>query len=351
VGKWQVDEGHAKLDGLQSNGLSLPMESTMKLKLLTNTTLALVLAIASARAQEQQPVEKATRADKNAPLQLEGAHTEIYKTVGNVKLAIYIFEPKGHKAGDHSPAIIFFFGGGWTSGTPKQFEQQCRYLASRGMVAMTADYRVFSRQGTLAVKCVEDAKSAIRWVRANAKRLGVDTKRIVAAGGSAGGHIAACAGLITDFDAVGEDKSVSSVPNALVLFNPAIALAPIKGQEPVKVGRLEKLENRLGTKPEQLSPLHHVHPGAPPTLVLHGKADNLVPYRTVEAFAEAMKKAGNRCELIGYDGEGHGFFNYGRGNNTYFVATTKEMDKFLASLGYLKGTPTVEEFLKTLGRK
>jgi acetyl esterase len=307
---------------------------------------ALCVCLSPASAQESPPARKARAADPNEPVHFDGARTEIYKTVGDVKLRIFIFEPQGHKASDTTPAIVFFFGGGWTGGTPRQFEPQCRYLATRGMVAMTAEYRVFSRHGTLAVKCVEDAKSAIRWVRANAKRLGVDPKRIAAGGGSAGGHIAACAGVIEDFDAPDEDQSVSSVPNALVLFNPALVLGQVAGREPVKSERLERIESRLGTKPENLSPFHHIHKGAPPTLILHGKADTTVPYWTVEAFTAAMKQAGNRCELIGYEGQGHGFFNFGKGGDTNFIATTKEMDRFLVSLGYLKGSPTVETFLE-----
>ncbi|SVD05012.1 uncharacterized protein METZ01_LOCUS357866, partial [marine metagenome] len=79
---------------------------------------------------------------------LPGSRAEVYKTIGDVKLKIYIYEPKGHKAGAKRPAIVFFFGGGWRGGTPRQFLEHCRYLASKGMVAMTADYRVSSRQGT-----------------------------------------------------------------------------------------------------------------------------------------------------------------------------------------------------------
>ncbi len=323
----------------------------MSLKSSICTILTVVVAAALTHAQEQTPAGKETKVAKNELLQFAGARTEIYKTVGDVKFAVYIFEPEGHKPDDRRPGIVFFFGGGWTSGTPKQFEQQCRYLASRGMVAMTADYRVFSRHGTLAVKCVEDAKSAIRWVRANAKRLGIDPNRIAAGGGSAGGHIAACAGVIKDFDSPGEDKSISSVPDALVLFNPALVLAPLKGQESGKPERLKRIENRLGTNPEDLSPAHHVEKGAPPTLVLHGKADTTVTYATAEAFAEAMKKAGNRCDLVGYEGQGHSFFNYGLPGNTYFIATTKAMDKFFVSLGCLKGPPTVEAFLEATNRK
>lgn len=68
--------------------------------------------------------------------------THTYKTIGDVKLELTCFTPANHKATDKRPAIIFYFGGGWTSGTPKQFEKQATYLATRGMVAITADYRV-----------------------------------------------------------------------------------------------------------------------------------------------------------------------------------------------------------------
>ena len=101
--------------------------------------------------------------------ELPGSRTEVYKTIGDVKLKIYIYEPEGHKAGAKRPAIVFFFGGGWRGGTPKQFLEHCRYLASKGMVAMTADYRVSSRQGTKPFHCVRDGKSAVRWIRQNAR--------------------------------------------------------------------------------------------------------------------------------------------------------------------------------------
>ena len=114
------------------------------------------------------------------PPELPGAHVEVYKTVGDTKLNLYIYEPEGHKASDKTPAIVFFFGGGWANGSPVQFLNQSKYLASRGMVAITADYRVASRHQVKVLDCVRDANSAIRWVRQNAKRLGIDPNRIAA---------------------------------------------------------------------------------------------------------------------------------------------------------------------------
>jgi acetyl esterase len=274
----------------------------------------------------------AENAQKKYPPHFEGARAEVYKTIGDVKLSLHIFEPAtGPKT--NRPAIVFFFGGGWTSGSPTQFETQCRHLAARGMVAITADYRVGSRHQVKPTACVADAKSALRWVRANASRLGLDSNRIAAGGGSAGGHLAAAIATLPDFDEPSEDKKISSIPNALVLFNPALVLAPLPGLELKNIGDRVPAE-RLGTAPEKISPAHHVKRGTPPAIIFHGKVDTTVPYATAEAFTKAMQNAGNRCELVGYEGMGHGFFNYGRNGGRY-DETVAAMDKFLVSLGWL----------------
>lgn len=304
-------------------------------------SFAILLSIATANEIAAQ--EKGRRGGKaEYPPQMNADSVEVYKTVGDVKLQLYVFQPSGHQASAKRPAIVFFFGGGWTGGSPKQFEQQCRYLASRGMVGMAADYRVASRHGVKGVSCVADAKSAIRWVRANAGKLGVDSQKIVAAGGSAGGHVAACTGVIEGFDEPSVDLKTSSRPNAMILFNPAVVLAAVDGVPPLR--NADRISERMGVEAKTLSPYHHVKSGAPPTLILHGKDDNTVPYKTVEQFTEAMTKAGNRCELEGYEGAAHGFFNFGKSGNKHFVATLTRADKFLASLGYINGEPTVQTF-------
>lgn len=279
-------------------------------------------------------------AQRTYPPEFTDADAHVYKTVGETKLNLYVFKPPGHQASDHRPAIVFFFGGGWTNGSPTQFEQHCRYLASRGMVAITADYRVASRQQVKAVECVKDAKSAVRWIRAHAGELGIDPGKIAAGGGSAGGHLAACTGVITGFDEPNEDHTISSRPNALVLFNPAVSFTPGKAEADKK--QAAQLAGRTGVAPEKISPAHHVTKDLPPTLILIGTKDFLIDGN--HEFVDKMKAAGNRCELDLYDGREHGFFNYGRGNSKDFLATTASMDRFLASLGYVQGPPTVETF-------
>ena len=280
---------------------------------------------------------------------LPGSRAEVYKTIDDAKLKIYIYEPDNHKSGAKRPAIVFFFGGGWRGGTPKQFQEHCRYLASIGMVAMTADYRVASRQGTKPFHCVRDGKSAVRWVRQNAERLGVDSARVVSGGGSAGGHVAACTGTLPKHEEPSENIKISSVPNAMVLFNPVLITAQAKGLNTFGGDRLDKLKSRLGVKdPKTISPYHNIRKGLPPTLILHGKSDTTVPYSTAEAYINKANEIGLRTELEGYDEMPHGFFNLGRYENKMFLATVTRMHDFLRSIGYLKGNPKVEEHLESL---
>ena len=253
----------------------------------------------------------------------------VYKTIGEVELKLHIFKPPERDTKELSPAIVFFFGGGWVGGTPKQFYHQCEHFSSRGMVAISAEYRVKNRHGTTPFECVADGKSAIRWVRANAGRLGVNPNKIIAGGGSAGGHVAACTGVIEGLDEKQEDPNISSKPNALVLFNPAVDLVGL-----AKRGRSDR---GLGKRVKELSPLQHVKKGVPPCIIFHGTADRTVPFESVERFSAAMKKYGNVCRLVPFEGKGHGFFNYGRDkDNSLFKQTLQAADRFLISLGYLK---------------
>jgi len=311
---------------------------------MTIAILLITLIVTTRQAEAQSNKAQSKQRQTRKQDWMENAKAKVYKTVGNVHLKVYLFEPKGHQQSDKKPAIVFFFGGGWRAGSPSQFVKHCEYLASRGMVAAVADYRVASRHNVKAVSCVSDAKSAIRWIRQHAGKLGVDPKRIAAGGGSAGGHIAACTGTITRFDEPDEDRSVSSVPNAMVLFNPALVLTEIDGKAFLR--NLDKLPDRTGVDPKAISPFDHITKGQPPTIIFHGKADTTVPYASAEAFVEAMKQVGNRCELVGYEDQPHGFFNFGRSGNKPFKDSVEKMDRFLISLGYLSGEPTVQEMFK-----
>jgi len=253
----------------------------------------------------------------------------VFKEVEGDDLKLHVFKPDGWSKDDKRPAIVFFFGGGWVGGSPAQFYPHSEHLAGKGMVAISAEYRTKKSHGTDPFACVEDGKSAIRYVRAHAAELGVDPEKILAGGGSAGGHVAACTGTIKGFE-VG-DTEVRSIPVAMVLFNPVCDTS----------GRGYGIKKFAG-RWREASPLHHISNKTPPTCIFHGEADTTVPHKNAADFRDAMAKLGRRCELHSYPGEKHGFFNQGRGGNKAYTDTVAKMDAFLTSLGYLgKAKPGV----------
>jgi acetyl esterase/lipase len=249
-----------------------------------------------------------------------------YKSVGDVTLDLHVFNPENHKPTDKTPAIVFFFGGGWNGGTPSQFYNQSEYLASRGMVAICAQYRTKKDHNTSPRECVKDGKSAVRWIRAHAAELGIDPHKLAAGGGSAGGHVAAATGTVDGFDEDGEDISVSCRPNALVLFNPVFD----NSEQGYGYDRVKDYWKAF-------SPMHNIDKETPPTIVFLGTKDKLIPVATAEDYKQRMETAGVRCDLHPYEDQPHGFFN-----KTKYSETLIEADKFLTSLGYLRGEPTLE---------
>jgi acetyl esterase/lipase len=254
--------------------------------------------------------------------------TLVYKNIGGYKLQLHIFNPANHRANDGRPAIIFFFGGGWRKGTPKQFFAHCRYLATRGMVAISAEYRVKNIHGTTPFECVKDGKSAIRWVRIHSNQLGINSKRIAAGGASAGGQVAAAAGTVKSFEEPKENLKISSKPNALVL------IYPVFDNGPGGYGH-----NQVRKRWKEFSPMHNIDKNAPPTIIFLGTKDNYIPVSTARKYKSLMNAAGVRCDLHLYDGQPHGFCNHPsfKGKSTkYFEKVCIEIDRFFTSLGYFE---------------
>lgn len=245
-----------------------------------------------------------------------------YRKTEQVELTMEVFRPKGWKASDRRPAIVFFFGGGWVGGTTKQFHPQATHLAKRGMIAYCANYRVKSRHKTTPFDAVADAKAAVRWLWRNAAKQGIDPARLVSSGGSAGGHLAASTGVVPGFDAAKEGEP-EFLPAALVLFNPVIDTS--------KEGYGF---NALRDRYKELSPVEHVHDKAPPTLIMVGTADTTTPPKGDRLFGERMKQKERLCEVEYYEGQKHGFFN-ARGNNENYWKTLKRMEQFLEKQGFL----------------
>jgi acetyl esterase len=264
-----------------------------------------------------------------------------FKKTDSKPLELHIFYPDDFKLGDIRPAIVLFFGGGWNGGSPSQFYAQASYLTTRGMVAICPQYRTKSSHGTQPFHCVEDGRSAIRYVRQQAKELGIDPNKLACGGGSAGGHVAAATATIKAFDCPDDDLSISAVVDALVLFNPVYDNGPDGyGYERVK------------DYYKKISPIDNLDGSQPPTLVMMGSLDKHTPVATTELYDQRMEANGNRCDTIIYEGQQHGFFNVHKSpNGDYFIKTAEAMDRFLASLGFLSGEPTVETWFAEQARK
>ena len=247
----------------------------------------------------------------------------LYKKTNEGDLNLFVYKPSEFDIKKKYSCIIFFHGGGWNNGSPEQFQRQSRYFASRGMVAVSVEYRIRNVHGTSPIQAMEDAKSAIRFIRSNTKLLSIDPNKIAAAGGSAGGHLAAVAGNIDLFDNSNEDLTISSKPNLLILYNPVLHYGR-------KWGWIDN--------PSNASPYDNLREGSPPTIILTGTEDKIVPVELVESYKKRMESIGSRCDLILYEGAEHAFFNKGDD----FVDTVLQTDIFLKSNWYLSGPPTIK---------
>jgi acetyl esterase/lipase len=253
----------------------------------------------------------------------------LYKQIDDTELFMEVYYPKKINSVEKYPAIVFYFGGGWKNGSIKQFQPHAKYFSQRGMVSVVVDYRVNERHETTPFESLKDAKSAIRYIREHANQFHIDTSKIVASGASAGGQLAAATALIDDYNENTDNISVSCIPNALVLFYPVIDNGPGGyGYE------------RIGDAYKNFSPLHNIKKGAPPTLIILGTDDSLVPVETAKYYQRVMEKVKSYCELYLFEGQGHAFCNYK--NFEYYKKVVSDVDEFLQSLGYLNKEPVIE---------
>jgi acetyl esterase len=236
---------------------------------------------------------------------------EIYKTVDTFKLKIDIFYTSEAFERDNNTAIVFFHGGGWAYGTPSEFFTTCERYARMGIVTFSVDYRLSIDNGVTPsktispIECLMDAKSAIRWVRGNYRKLHIDRNKIVAAGQSAGGHLALSTAMIDEYNEPSDDLTISSRPDAILLFSACVNTVE---------GWCDRLLADRRNKIWSISPFHHVRAGMPPMIEFHGTDDEQVPKWTVQFFETAMQKEGNYFEQHMYEGRKH---YLGDGNPKY----------------------------------
>ena len=208
-----------------------------------------------------------------------------YKTVNGKALKMDVFLPESYATGKKSfPTIVFFHGGGWNGGKVSWHHPDCAYWSKRGMIAVSVDYRLRDRDHVeVPLECVKDAKSAVRFLRKNASALKIDVDKLVVAGASAGGQMAAAVAMIDHVNDQKDDLDISCEPNAVVLYNPYY-----------------KCE-------AELSPPNFVSEGLPPMISFLGSEDPSITVESLRAVHKDLIKCGNDSEFYVGEGGKHGF--------------------------------------------
>jgi acetyl esterase/lipase len=258
----------------------------------------------------------------------------IYKTTPEAKLKLHFARPESERFPGLRPCVVFFHGGAWRSGDPKQFMAYAQKLAEVGVIGISAQYRLMRDGDDLPLRAVQDARSVMRYLRAKAAQLGCDAQRIGAGGGSSGGHLAAMAAVANApavagkpaaasmLDDPSDDLSISPRPQALFLMNPPLNLERYDRPVPVEQRR-------------QLSPTLLMDATLPPTWIFHGTADKVVPFSQAAEFRDRARSLGaGEVTLQAFPGRIHGFFNAKRGGAD-FDATVTGIVNGLKKLGWV----------------
>ncbi|MBI5769250.1 MAG: alpha/beta hydrolase [Verrucomicrobia bacterium] len=279
-------------------------------------------SIAPLPAQEAAKAPAAKRPPDVTPLTLDGAETHVFHATPQGEMRLHVFKPAGWRAGDRRPVFVWFFGGGWTTGTPANAAYWAKIAAGWGMVAIAPDYRTKGRHDTPPHASVADARAAVQWVQKHAAELGIDPAKVVVGGNSAGGHVALWTGIAKAPPGSDAKESPLVKPAALVLTAPVSDTSKATGYTP----------QRFGDDAEALSPVHQLDAQMPPLLLFHGDADKTVPQRQSIALDEKYRATGNTCEFVSVPGGSH---NYG-GEMPEWREKTREMTRaFLAKLRLL----------------
>lgn len=222
-----------------------------------------------------------------------------YKQV--VSLPLIVNTPNDWSESDLRPVILFFHGSGSST---EQFEHQAHYFVNKGFVCVRVRHRLCNSFNN-PTDGHRDARTAVRWVRKYAGKLGVDTSKLIVSGGSAGGAVSIATFQNTYGNHPTDDLQYDSKPAMMILFNPSVSGFSYSGLE-----------------------INH-----PPTIIFHGSADITVPLTSVERYVREIKETTqNDIELVVYEGRTHGFFNYSKGTEDY-NNTLARADTFLVNHG------------------
>ena len=256
----------------------------------------LIASAALTHAQRGNPEGRALQ--RALPESVKVERDIVYATYGDREVMLDLYLPK-EPTSEKLPCIVVIHGGGWRNGDKTKFAAQAAYLADQGFAAACIGYRLLP-EVTFPAPIV-DCKAAVRWVRANAAKYGIDPDRIGATGGSAGGHLTAMLASshkVAELEGDGGNAGVSSRIQA------AVAMAA--------PGDMSAYATRTGARPELaalISPMTHIDADSAPMLMLHSTDDRTVPIAQSEGMLSKYKELGLPTDLIQIENGGHAFWN------------------------------------------
>ncbi|MEX2658755.1 MAG: alpha/beta hydrolase [Acidimicrobiales bacterium] len=229
----------------------------------------------------------------------------VFGTGGERQLHCDVFRPEG--ATEPLPGVLLVHGGSWRTGDRTQLRGYGILLGRAGYVCVASEYRLIPEAPWPAQ--IHDVKAAIRWMRANAAELGIDPDRIAVEGNSAGAHLALLAAGtpgVEELEGEGGHAGTSThVSAAIGVYAPTLFSHQERRRGAVTLAALTDLASSSAAS--LASPMHHVTPDFPPTLLIHGADDELVPVHASLVMYEALAEAGVPTELHLYAEQPHAF--------------------------------------------
>lgn len=304
-------------------------------------------AIAAFYEQIGKPYLDKTRHQPNyRPPGIKDADTRefVFKKTPERALKLFVDYPEDWKAGEQRPAIILWYGGGFTQGDAGAFYYQANYFTKRGAVCFRPEYRIRDVDNTLPVFAVEDGISAVRWIKKNAGDFGIDCDKIAVGGGSAGGCMAAAVATVDTerlaslgFVGKEDDQTIDTKVAAMILYNPFLDFF-----EPTHPRQIEEECLFLGKDPEDyrealhaISAIENVSKQSPPNIILFGTKDAF--YVSDLRWIVKCREIGAECRDFVYQGEVHSWYN----NSPHLEYTTHNVNEFLIDIGFLDRHPVV----------
>ncbi len=309
---------------------------SLKIKAVTSTLgvillLGCFIAHAETASSAGSVTKKSTEKEPEiTPLSLPGSEPFVFRTAGTNEMRLHVVKPAGWSKTDRRASMVCFFGGGWNTGNPEKSIGWAKWAASFGLVGVAPDYRTRDRFGGTPEDCVSDARAAVRWMEEHADELGIDSAKIIAEGGSAGGHVAAWTAIPSPGPGK-DDPAPEILPAALVLLN------PVTDTKDDGYGGTKRFGGSAA-RALACSVTDQMPANMPPTIVFHATADTTVPYANSVAFRNKLVNNGNRCELVTFEGLGHSYYSskFGAAGKVAEQKTREDAAAFLASLGLIE---------------